>query len=130
MRVDGSSAKRVDAPAAAPSADRIAYDTKTAELATNDAEWPRIEVKDLTEHHPTYFLAAVVAVLTAVLLRLVGVPNPWPAAIALYVYGTVAWPVLRDRMPLKPTLYAAVWMSVALLVIAYETLAAYAGAIG
>ena len=82
-------------------------------------------MKALTEHHPTFFLAAIVAVLSAVLLRLVGVPMPWPPAIAMYVYGTVAWPVLRERMPLKPTLYAAVWMSVALLVVAYETLATY-----
>jgi hypothetical protein len=43
----------------------------------------------------------------------------------MYVYGTVAWPVMREQMPLKPTAYAAVWMSVALLVVAYETLAAY-----
>jgi hypothetical protein len=82
-------------------------------------------LKAFTEHHPTFFLAAIVAVLSAVLLRLVGVPMPWPPAIAMYVYGTVAWPVMREQMPLKPTAYAAVWMSVALLVVAYETLAAY-----
>jgi hypothetical protein len=65
--------------------------------------------------------------MTAVLLRLLGLPGPWPAAIAVYVYGLVVWPVLRDRMPtLKPVLYAAAWVSVALLVIAYETLAAFA----
>ena len=82
----------------------------------------------MTEHHPTYFLATVVAILAAVALRLAGIPGPWPAAIALYVYGVVAWPVLRTRMPsLKPMLYAAVWVSAALLVIAYETLGAYAG---
>jgi hypothetical protein len=80
----------------------------------------------MTEHHPTYFLAAVVAVIAAVVLRLVGTPGPWPAAIALYVYGVVAWPVLRERMPtLRPTMYAAVWVSAALLVIVYETLAVY-----
>jgi hypothetical protein len=78
----------------------------------------------MTEHHPTYFLAAIVALLAAVALQLTGLPSPWPAAIAVYVYGVVAWPVLRDRMPhLKPTLYAAAWVSVALLVIVYETLA-------
>ena len=78
----------------------------------------------MTEHHPTYFLAAIVAVMAAVALRLFAVPAPWPAAIALYVYGVVSWPVLRDQMPaLKPTMYAAVWVSAALLVIAYETLA-------
>lgn len=80
----------------------------------------------ITEHHPTFFLAAIVAVFAAVVLRLVGVPSPWPAAIALYVYGVVAWPVLRERLMLKPTLYAAVWVSAALLVIAYETLGAAA----
>ena len=79
----------------------------------------------ITEHHPTFFLAAAVAVIAAVAIRLLGIPTPWPAAIALYVYGLVAWPVLRDRLPLKPTMYAAVWVSAALLVVAYETLAAY-----
>lgn len=82
----------------------------------------------MTEHHPTYFLAAAVAALSAIVLRLAGLPGPWPAAIALYVYGAVAWPVLRERVPwLKPTLYAAAWVSVAMLVIAYETLGAFAG---
>ena len=82
----------------------------------------------ITEHHPTFFLAAVVAVAAAVALRLLGLPGPWPAAIAMYVYGIVAWPVLREKMPwLRPTLYAVAWVSVALLVIAYETLGAYAG---
>ncbi len=80
----------------------------------------------MTENHPTYFLAAVIAVIAAIALRLLGIPTPWPAAIALYVYGVVAWPVLRESMPsLKPTMYAAVWVSAALLVIAYETLGAY-----
>jgi hypothetical protein len=78
----------------------------------------------MTEHHPTYFLAAIVGVLAAVALRILGTPAPWPAAISLYVYGVVAWPVLRERMPVKPTLYAAVWVSAALLVVAYESLAA------
>ena len=82
----------------------------------------------MTEHHPTYFMATVVAVISAVVLRLVGLPGPWPAAIAMYVYGVVAWPVLRQKMPsIRPTIYAAAWMSVALLVIAYETLGAFAG---
>lgn len=80
----------------------------------------------ITEHHPTFFLATAVAVLAAVALQLIGVPSPWPAAVALYVYGVVAWPVWRDRMSVKPTLYAAAWVSVALLVVAYETLAVYA----
>jgi hypothetical protein len=81
-------------------------------------------VNAITEHHPTFFLAAIVAILTAVGLQLVGIPAPWPAAISLYVYGLVAWPVLRERMAVKPTLYAAAWVSAALLVVAYESLAA------
>lgn len=80
----------------------------------------------MTEHHPTYFLAAAVAVIAAVALRVLGMPGPWPAAIALYVYGAVAWPVWRESTPsLRPTMYAAVWVSAALLVVAYETLAVY-----
>jgi hypothetical protein len=82
----------------------------------------------MTDHHPTYFLAAAVAVLAAVALRLLGLPGPWPAAIAMYVYGIVAWPVLREKMPsVKPAVYAVAWVSVAFLVIAYETLGAFAG---
>ena len=80
----------------------------------------------MTENHPTYILAAAIAVIAALALRLLGTPTPWPAAIALYVYGAVAWPVMRERIPaLRPTMYAAVWVSAALLVIAYETLAVY-----
>ncbi len=75
------------------------------------------------EHHPTYFLAAIVAVLSAVALRLVAVPGPWPAAIALYVYGLVAWPVVRERMPMvRPTVYAMIWLSAALVLVMYEAL--------
>ena len=81
----------------------------------------------LHEPHPRFLCAAVVAVLAALALRAVGAPHPWPAAIAVYVYGTVAWPVLRDRLLVKPGVYAAVWVSAALLVIAYESLAASAG---
>jgi hypothetical protein len=77
----------------------------------------------MTDHHPTYFLAAIVAIMSAVALRLVGMPAPWPAAIALYVYGMVAWPVLRQRMPtVRPALYAAIWLSAALVLMMYEAL--------
>jgi hypothetical protein len=82
----------------------------------------------MTEHHPTYFMAAIVAIMTAVALRLAGMPAPWPPAIALYVYGLVAWPVLRERIPsVRPTLYAMIWVGVALLVFVYENLGVYAG---
>ena len=77
----------------------------------------------MTDHHPTYFLAAIVAILSAVTLRLVGMPAPWPPAIALYVYGLVAWPVLREKMPtVRPALYAAIWLSAALVLMMYEAL--------
>ena len=81
------------------------------------------QVNAITEHHPTFFLAAAVAVIAAVALQLIGVPAPWPAALALYIYGLVAWPVLRERLPVPPTMYAVAWVSVALLVVVYETLA-------
>lgn len=76
----------------------------------------------MTEHHPTYFMAAIVAILCAVTLRLVGVPAPWPPAIALYVYGLVAWPVLRQRMPVNPGTYAIIWLGASLVLVMYETL--------
>ena len=77
----------------------------------------------MTDHHPTYFLAAIVAILSAVALRLIGMPAPWPPAIALYVYGLVAWPVLRERMPtVRPAVYAAIWLSASLVLMMYEAL--------
>jgi hypothetical protein len=83
--------------------------------------------RDITDHHPTYFMAAIVAILTAVILRLAGTPAPWPPAISLYVYGAVAWPVLRHKMPsVRPATYAMIWLGAALVVIVYETLGAAA----
>lgn len=77
----------------------------------------------MTDHHPTYVLAAMVAILSAVALRLVGMPAPWPPAIALYVYGLVAWPVLRDKMPsVQPAVYAAIWLGASLVLMMYEAL--------
>ena len=77
----------------------------------------------MTDHHPTYFMAAIVAILCAVALRLVGLPAPWPPAIALYVYGLVAWPVLRDKMPtVGPAVYAVIWLGASLVLIMYEAL--------
>lgn len=79
--------------------------------------------KIMTEHHPTYFMAAIVAILAAVALRFVGVPAPWPPAIALYVYGVVAWPQLRQRLPnVSPMTYAAIWLSASLVLMMYEAL--------
>jgi hypothetical protein len=79
------------------------------------------------EHHPTYVVAAMVAVLAAVSLRLIGLPAPWPPAIALYVYGMVAWPVLRERLPTtRPAVYVAIWLSASLVLMMYEALGAAA----
>jgi hypothetical protein len=77
----------------------------------------------MTEHHPTYFMAAIVAILVAVALRFLGVPAPWPPAIAMYVYGLVAWPELRRRLPnVSPMTYAAIWLSASLVLMMYEAL--------
>jgi hypothetical protein len=76
-----------------------------------------------------YIYAAAVAILTAVILRAVQLPNPWPAAIAVYVYGLVAWPAVREEVlpNVKPGLYAMICLAAALLVIVYENLGASAG---
>jgi hypothetical protein len=77
----------------------------------------------MTEHHPTYFMAAIVAILSAVALRMTGLPAPWPPAIAMYVYGLVAWPELRRRMPsVSPVTYAMIWLSASLVLMMYEAL--------
>ena len=76
-----------------------------------------------------YFCAAAIAVMVAVVLRAAHVPTPWPAAIAIYVYGAVAWPAIREELlpNVKPGLYAVMCLGAALLVIVYENLGAAAG---
>ena len=54
----------------------------------------------MTEHHPDLFLAAIVAILTAVTLGLAGMPAPWPPAIALYVYGAWQADPSQDQVPI------------------------------
>ena len=77
----------------------------------------------MTEHHPTYFMAAIVGILVAVALKFAGVPAPWPPAIAMYVYGVVAWPELRQRLPnVSPVTYAMIWLSASLVLMMYEAL--------
>ena len=84
---------------------------------------PLVNVRIMNEHHPTYVLAAVVAILAAVALRYLGVPAPWPPAIAMYVYGVVAWPELRRRLPsISPMTYAMIWLSASLVLMMYEAL--------
>ena len=76
-----------------------------------------------------YFCATAIAVLSAVLLRAAHVPAPWPAAIAVYVYGMVAWPAIREEVlpNVKPGMYTAMCLAAALLVVVFENLGAAAG---
>jgi hypothetical protein len=95
-----------------------------------------------TAHHPPdhsefrvsyaqqrYFAATAIAIMAAIILRAAQLPSPWPAAIAVYVYGLVAWPAVRDEMlpNLRPGMYTAICLAAALLVIVYENLGAAAG---
>jgi hypothetical protein len=76
-----------------------------------------------------YFVATAVAIMVAIVLRASHLPSPWPAAIAVYVYGMVAWPAIREEVlpNVKPGLYAMICLGGSLLVIVYENLGAYAG---
>ncbi|HYU78637.1 MAG TPA: hypothetical protein VEK56_06610 [Vicinamibacterales bacterium] len=76
-----------------------------------------------------YVFATAIAVLVAVVLRGAEVPAPWPAAIAVYVYGLVAWPVVREEMlpNVRPSMYAMICLAGAMMVFVYENLGAYAG---
>jgi hypothetical protein len=76
-----------------------------------------------------YFCATAIAILTAIILRAAEFPNPWPAAIAVYVYGLVAWPAVREEVlpNVRPGLYAMICLAAALLVFVYENLGAAAG---
>jgi len=76
-----------------------------------------------------YFYATAIAVIAALVLRAAHLPTPWPAAIAVYIYGLVAWPVIREEMmpDVKPGPYAMMCLAAALFVIVCENLGAYAG---
>lgn len=83
----------------------------------------------MTYAQQRYFCATAVAIIVAIVLRAVQLPSPWPAAIAVYVYGLVAMPaVLEEMLPnVKPGLYAMICLGASLLVIVYENLGASAG---
>lgn len=83
----------------------------------------------MTHAQQRYFCATAVAIVVAIVLRAVHLPSPWPAAIAVYVYGLVAMPAIREEMlpNVKPGLYAMICLAAALMVIVYENLGAYAG---
>ena len=76
-----------------------------------------------------YFFATAVAIAVAVILKVAQVPSPWPAAIAIYTYGMVAWPVIREEMlpNVNASTYAAIWGGAALFVLVMENLGSYAG---
>lgn len=72
---------------------------------------------------PLYLAALAAAIAIALTLRLFGLPHPWPAAIALYAYGLVAWPGARREWPLTERTYAGGCMAAALVLVLLETIA-------
>lgn len=82
----------------------------------------------MTYAQQRYCVATAVAVIAAVILR-GHLPAPWPAAIAVYVYGLVAWPAVQEELlpNVRPGLYAMLCLAAALLVVVYENLGAYGG---
>jgi hypothetical protein len=70
----------------------------------------------------------VIAIAVALILKAVNLPAPWPAAIAVYVYGMVAAPAVREELPhVRPGIYTVICLSGALLVFVYENLGTYGG---
>jgi hypothetical protein len=58
-----------------------------------------------------------------VALQFAGVPHPWPAAIALNVYGLVAWPGARRELPVSERTYAGAWITLAAVLAFLEKVA-------
>ena len=83
----------------------------------------------MTYAQQRYFCATAIAIIAAIVLRTAHVPAPWPAAIAVYIYGLVAFPAIREEMlpNVKPGMYAMICLCAALMVFVYENLGAYAG---
>lgn len=70
---------------------------------------------------PHYYLAALAAIVTALVLRATGFPAPWPAAISLYVYGLVAWPAARREVAHdSPLAYGLLWFAASMAVVLLE----------
>lgn len=74
----------------------------------------------MTRIEPIYFVALLAAVVAAVVLQLVHLPQPWPAAIALNVYGVVAWPCAGRELRVSHTTYGGAWMALALVIVLLE----------
>ena len=77
----------------------------------------------MTRIEPIYLAALVAALAAALLLQLLGVAQPWPAAIALNVYGFVAWPGARREIPVSERTYAGAWITLAAVLALLEKLA-------
>ena len=72
---------------------------------------------------PLYFMALATALGAALGLHVIGVPHPWPAAIALNVYGLIAWPRARHELPLTERTYAGGCMTAAMVLVLLEKIA-------
>jgi hypothetical protein len=77
----------------------------------------------MTRIEPIYFAALVVAVAAALGFQLINLPHPWPAALALNVYGLVAWPGMSRELHVSERTYAGGWMCLALVLVCLEKLA-------
>ena len=77
----------------------------------------------MTRIEPIYLAALAVAIATALALQLFSLPHPWPAAVALNVYGLIAWPGACRELPLTQRTYAGGWMTAALVLVLLEKLA-------
>jgi hypothetical protein len=77
----------------------------------------------MTRLEPLYFMALVTAIAAAFALQLLGVPHPWPAAIALNVFGLIAWPSARHELQLTERTYAGGCMTAALVLVLLEKIA-------
>ena len=77
----------------------------------------------MTRIEPIYFAALAVAIAAAIGLQLMDFPHPWPAALALNVYGLIAWPGVSQEVQVTQRTYAGGWMAAALILVLLEKLA-------
>ena len=77
----------------------------------------------MTTIKPIYITAVVLAVASAIALSLLQFPNPWPAAIALNVYGVVAWPGVIQELPVTREVWAGGWITATALLLLLEKFA-------
>lgn len=77
----------------------------------------------MTRIEPLYFMALATALGAALGLQLLAVPHPWPAAIALNVYGLIAWPSARHELQLTERTYAGGCMTAAMVLVLLEKIA-------